>query len=61
MQGPEAAHNVLEILLSADTISRLVDDIMKEKINSRQKLSLQIDKFTDVSILNFLPRFGSLL
>jgi hypothetical protein len=52
----EAASEISTIPLSADTISRRVinmssdiETIMKEKINSSQKFSLQIDESTYIS------------
>jgi hypothetical protein len=54
--GSESASEISRIPLSVDTISRRVIDmysdieaIMKEKINSSQKFSLQIDESTDIS------------
>ncbi|XP_067131376.1 SCAN domain-containing protein 3-like [Centruroides vittatus] len=54
--GSEAASEISKIPLSDDTISRRViemssdiEDIMKEKINSSRKFSLQIDESTDIS------------
>ncbi|XP_023226698.1 zinc finger BED domain-containing protein 5-like [Centruroides sculpturatus] len=54
--GSEAASEISKIPLSADTISRRViemssdiEDIMKEKIKSSGKFSLQIDESTDIS------------
>ena len=54
--GSEAASEISTIPLSADTISRRVIDMssdtevnMKQKINSSQKFSFQIDESTDVS------------
>ncbi|XP_067131373.1 zinc finger BED domain-containing protein 5-like [Centruroides vittatus] len=54
--GSEAASEISKIPLSDDTISRRViemssdiEDIMKKKINSSRKFSLQIDESTDIS------------
>ena len=54
--GSETASEISTIPLSADTISRRVTNtssdieaIIKEKINSRQKFSLQINESTDIS------------
>lgn len=53
--GLEAATEISKIPLSADTISHRVsdissdiEDIMKEKIKSSRKFSLQIDESTDI-------------
>ncbi|XP_067132238.1 zinc finger MYM-type protein 6-like [Centruroides vittatus] len=54
--GSKAASEISKIPLSDDTIGRRViemssdiEDIMKEKINSSRKFSLQIDESTDIS------------